>query len=308
MWTHLERIAGAGGGTAAGTVGGVGTRGPGERQIEIDRRIVKDRISHLKRELAKVLHRKQREVRSRHDQFTISLVGYTNSGKTTLINKLTGADQYTADQLFATLDTKTIRWDLGDGRSSLLSDTVGFVRDLPHHLVASFRATLEEAIHAELLLHVVDISSPTAWQQTEAVDEVLASLDCDAIPQITLLNKIDIANDASMAEMLACHRPGAISISAVTGQGLDRLTEAVTEQMQRNSVDVTVQVPHSEGKLLNEFIRLAEVKERRYVPDGVELDISIDLAQLSQLQGRYGTFHIIRPGSDHPDDTDLGDS
>jgi GTP-binding protein HflX len=306
MWTHLERIAGAGGATAVGTVGGVGTRGPGERQIEIDRRIVKDRISYLRREMARILGRKQREVRSRHDQFTVSLVGYTNSGKTTLMNRLTGAHQFTADQPFATLDTKTIRWDLGEGHSALLSDTVGFVRDLPHHLVASFRATLEEAVHADLLLHVVDISSPIAWHQIEAVDEVLAGLECDGIPQITLLNKVDIAHDGSMAEMLACHRPGALAVSALTGAGLDALVPAVVNQMLQDSLDVTVFVPHHEGKLLNEVTRLAEVKARRYVADGVELDVCVDRAQLSQLQGRYGSLRIV--GGTGSDPTDAPES
>ncbi len=305
MWTHLERIAGAGGATAAGVVGGVGTRGPGERQIEIDRRIVKDRIAHLKREIRQIDLRKQREVRSRADQFTVSLVGYTNSGKSTLMNKLTGADRFTADRLFATLDTKTIHWDLGDGRSALLSDTVGFIRDLPHHLVASFRATLEEAIHANLLLHVVDISSLNASRQMEATDEVLSSLSCNAIPQITLLNKVDIANDTSMAEMLACHRSNTLCISAVTGKGLDRLVEAVLYEMQRDSADVTVLIPHAEGKLLNEIGRLAEVHDRRYLSDGVQLDIRIDRAQLSQLRGRYRTLSVVKETSYPPDESSL---
>ena len=215
LWTHLERIAGAGGATAAGAVGGVGTRGPGERQIEIDRRVVKERISFLKRQIAEIDRRKQREVQSRTDQFSVSLVGYTNSGKSTLLNKLTHADQFAADMLFATLDTKTVRWSLGDGRSVLLSDTVGFVRDLPHGLVASFRATLEETIHADLLLHVIDISAPTAWQQMESVDEVLASLGCKQVPQIRLLNKVDIVDDMAMSEMLARQRSDTFRVSAL---------------------------------------------------------------------------------------------
>lgn len=176
MWTHLERIAGAGGATGVGTVGGVGTRGPGERQIEIDRRLVDRRVTQLKRQIAEIDRRKVRQVRARHEHFNVSLVGYTNAGKSTLMNTLTGADVLVADQLFATLDTKTQRWNLGEGTYALLSDTVGFVRRLPHHLVASFRATLEEAIHADLLLHVVDASSPTAWQQYQAVQQVLEDL------------------------------------------------------------------------------------------------------------------------------------
>ena len=275
-------------------VGGVGTRGPGERQIEIDRRIVKDRISFLKREIREIDRRKQREVRSRSDHFTVSLVGYTNSGKSTLMNKLTGAGRFVADRLFATLDTKTARWEFGDGHSALLSDTVGFIRDLPHHLVASFRATLEEAIHANLLLHLVDISSSEARRQMESVDEVLASLGCGKIPQITLLNKLDIADDTSMAEMLACHRPNVLRVSAVTGEGLDRLVAEVTRQMRPDSVDVTALIPHAEGKLLTEIGRLADVRARRYRADGVELDIRISPAHLSQLQGRYGKLSIVK--------------
>ncbi len=309
MWVHLERIAGAGGGTAAGAVGGVGTRGPGERQIEIDRRIVKDRISHLRREILKIDKRKQREVQSRSDQFTVSLVGYTNSGKSTLMNKLTGADRFVADQLFATLDTKTVRWDLGDGRSALLSDTVGFVRDLPHHLVASFRATLEEAIHADLLLHTVDVSSSAAWQQMEAVDAVLTSLACDQTPQITLLNKVDIADDSSMAEMLTCHRPDTLCISARTGEGLDGLADAVTRRMLRDSFELTVLVPHTEGKLLGEIVRLADVRDRRYRSDGVELDIRLRHSQFSQLRGRFRTLTVLarsRDGADRSGPSETG--
>lgn len=305
MWTHLERIAGAGGGTRAGAVGGVGTRGPGERQIEIDRRIIKDRISWLKREIGEIDRRKQREVRSRKDQFRVSLVGYTNSGKTTLMNKLTGSERHAADQLFATLDTKTVRWDLGDGVSALLSDTVGFVRDLPHHLVASFRATLEEAIHADLLLHVVDISVSTAWRQMESVDEVLASLSCTDIPRIVLLNKLDIANDTSMAEMLAFHRTESLRISALTGEGLADLCQAVLRQMHHDSVEVTVFVPHAEGKLLSELSRVADVRRRRYRVDGVELDLTVRRPQLLQLQGRFGKliFDAGDPGVDNRPDS-----
>lgn len=296
MWSHLERIAGAGGATSAGVVGGVGTRGPGERQIEIDRRIVKDRIALLKREIHKIDLRKQREVRSRRDQFTVSLVGYTNSGKSTLMNRLTRAGRYAADQLFATLDTKTVRWDLGDGRSALLSDTVGFIRELPHHLVASFRATLEEAIHADLLLHVVDVSSPVAWQQVESVDEVLGSIGCGEIPQVTLLNKIDIAHDTSMTEMLASHRRETLCVSALTGEGLDNLEECVRQHILGGSTEVTVRIPHAEGKLAGELSRLSEVLERRYLSEALELRVRIPRRQLAQLQGRYPALAVVPGG------------
>ena len=293
LWTHLERIAGAGGGTAAGAVGGVGTRGPGERQIEIDRRVVNKRISYLKREIAEIDRRKQREVRSRTDQFTVSLVGYTNSGKTTLLNRLTDAGQFVADMPFATLDTKTVRWSLGEGRAVLLSDTVGFIRDLPHHLVASFRATLEETIHADLLLHVVDISSPSAWQQMEAVDGVLASLECNKVPRITLLNKVDIADDMAMAEMLARHRANVLRVSALTGIGLDEVTAEVARQAQGDAVDVLVRLPHSAGKVLTELGRWGEVHDRKYLPECVELTLRINRTQLDQLRGRYPEISVV---------------
>jgi len=304
MWTHLERIAGAGGATSAGAVGGVGTRGPGERQIEIDRRIVRNRISHLKREIAEIDRRKQREVRSRGDQFTVSLVGYTNSGKSTLINKLTGTKRYVADQLFATLDTKTVRWDIGAGLSVLLSDTVGFVRDLPHHLVASFRATLEETIHANLLLHVVDVSSASARRQVESVEDVLRNLKCQDIPQVVVLNKTDIADDTTLAELLSCHRYSAIKLSALTGAGLDSLREAVLGHVQRGSVEVTVLIQHTAGKLMNELMQAVEPKARRYVAEGVELDLFIQRTQLEQLKGRFPTLRIIAEG--HADPVDDG--
>ncbi|MCO6438723.1 MAG: GTPase HflX [Phycisphaerae bacterium] len=289
MWQHLERVAGAGGGTAAGAVGGVGTRGPGERQIEIDRRLVRKRISHLREQLAEIDQRKIREVRARRDQYTVSVVGYTNAGKSTLMNRLTPAGVYAADRLFATLDTKTAKWDLGDGRSALLSDTVGFIRDLPPTLVASFRATLEEAIHADLLLHVVDISSPVAFAQMQAVDEVLKSIGCDTIPQITLLNKVDCMDDASMAELLARHRRECcLRISALTGQGMDELRQEVLQRMQGRELTAVVQMPYStSGKLLAELQRYGEVGERRYLEDMVEVDLRINRDQFAQLRARY---------------------
>jgi len=300
MWTHLERIAGGGGGTAAGSVGGVGTRGPGERQIEMDRRVVKDRISLLRRELADVLHRKQREVRTRTDQFTVSLVGYTNAGKSTLMNRLTGAGQFVADMLFATLDTKTVRWSLGEGRSILLSDTVGFVRDLPHHLVASFRATLEEATHADLLLHVVDASSPRAWQQAEAVEAVLADLGADKIRRITLLNKTDIADHSATAELLVQYRADVLRVSALTGEGLDELIGLVAKYAEGDAVDVSVRVPHADGKLLAELTRVAEVRDRRYFAEGVELAMRINRSQLRQLRGRFPSLVVIDDAGAEP--------
>lgn len=291
MWTHLERIAGAGGSTAVGAVGGVGTRGPGERQIEIDRRIVRKRIGYLKQQIEDIDRRKQREVLSRKDQFTVSLVGYTNAGKSTLLNRLTGSAQFADDMLFATLDTKTVRWDVGEGQSVLLSDTVGFVRDLPHKLVASFRATLEEAIHADLLLHVADVSSPDAYQQVEAVDKVLKELGCDDLPQITLLNKSDVADDASTVEMLARYRETML-ISALTGAGIESLVADVAGRLKGRMVDAIVEVSHRDGKLLAEIERVADVLERNYVSNGVKLRVRMNRVQMEQLCRVYPQLEV----------------
>ncbi len=294
LWTHLERIAGAGGATAAGAVGGVGTRGPGERQIEIDRRIAQKRISHLKREIREIDDRKRREVTSRGDQFTVSLVGYTNSGKSTLMNALTGTNRLAADLLFATLETKTVRWELGEGRSALLSDTVGFIRDLPHRLIASFKATLEEAVHADLLLHVVDAAAPTAYRQMQAVDEVLAGLRCDELPQILVLNKTDIADPGPLAELLIHRKTPSLRISAKTGAGLDKLAEEVYKKLAGETAEVTIRIPQRDGRLIAEIDRHADVRDRRYVADAVEADICMNRAQLRQLLGRHPSASIIR--------------
>lgn len=306
LWTHLERIAGAGGGTAAGAVGGVGTRGPGERQIEIDRRIVRDRISYLKREIDGIDRRKRREVESRGHEFSVSLVGYTNSGKTTLLNRLTSTSQLAVDMPFATLDTKTTRWRLGDGPRVLLSDTVGFVRDIPHALVASFRATLEETIHADLLLHVVDVSRPTALSQVESVNEVLDDLGCGESPRITLLNKIDVADDPTIADMVARREPWSLRISARTGAGLDELQREVAQVVRGRVSEATLLVPHAEGKGLAEIDRRADVVDRRYTDDGVEIDVRLSVELLSELCGRYQAVTVLKGGS-APGETSLDD-
>src|SRR5205807_3410305 len=186
MWTHLSRYK-----------GGIGLRGPGETQLEEDRRIVGQRIRDLRDRLAHVQKRKEREVASRREEHTVSLVGYTNAGKSTLMNALTGAGVYVEDKLFSTLDTRTRQWHLKEWGRVLLSDTVGFIRDLPHHLVASFKATLEEARQSRLLLHVVDASSPVAEEHIKAVNQILKELGCEQKPILLVLNKVDRVGDLS---------------------------------------------------------------------------------------------------------------
>lgn len=294
MWTHLERIAGAGGGGGAGMVGGIGTRGPGERQIEIDRRIVGDRVAYLKRQIEKIGQRKRREVASREGEFTISLIGYTNSGKSTLMNALTDAGRRVQDAVFVTLDTRTARWKLNDRQTVLLSDTVGFIRDLPHRLVASFRATLEEAVHADLLIHVVDASSASALEQVESVQEVLAELDAGEKPALMLLNKMDAAEDLSIVQILENRHERTVRGSARTGEGLDDLVAAVLREVNRNVVETTLRAGAGEGRLLAAINEAGRVQETRYDGGQVEMDVSMDGAVLDQLLSRFPQAAVVR--------------
>lgn len=275
MWTHLERIAGAGGATGAGIVGGIGTRGPGESQIEIDRRLAEKRVTLLKRKIAEIDRRKVREVRGRSDHYTVSLVGYTNAGKSTLMNALTGAGAGTADRLFETLDTLTRRWDLGNGRYVLLSDTVGFIRDLPHHLVASFRATLEEAIHADLLLHVVDAANREAEAHVAAVRQVLAELGAADKRTLLLLNKADAVQDDANLMLLRQQHPDALLISARTGLGLDQLHARVDQYLRGERQRLVLSIPAHDGKALGFVERFGDVLARRYVDGRAILDVLI---------------------------------
>ena len=203
LWTHLERIK-----------GGIGMRGPGEKQLEVDRRLVEKRVHDLSNELSTIHRRKERQVAARNDRMTVSLVGYTNAGKSTLMNALTEAGVLAVDKLFATLDTRTRRWQLPGWGPVLLSDTVGFIRNLPHHLIASFKATLEEARQADLLLHVADASSPVAREQIAAVYDVLEEVGIEAKDTILVLNKVDAAEDRGQVEMLRARYPNAVPISA----------------------------------------------------------------------------------------------
>jgi len=250
-WTHLSRIE-----------GGIGTRGPGETQLETDRRLVRRRIRDLRRRLADIDARKEREVAARRDQPTVGLVGYTNAGKSSLLNALTDARARVQDRLFATLDTRTRAWPLPHGLTALLSDTVGFIRDLPHHLVASFKATLEEAVHADLLLHIVDVSTGHVQEDMEAVESVLEEIGCRDKPQLVVLNKVDLVADEARLALARRSRPGAVATSAVRGDGLDRLAEAVLARLAGPQREVTVRADAADGRLLAWLQQHAEVLHR----------------------------------------------
>ncbi|MDP6543563.1 MAG: GTPase HflX [Phycisphaerae bacterium] len=267
MWTHLSRIAGG----AASSAGGIGTRGPGEKQIETDRRLVQKRISFLKRKITAIDKRKVRQIASRSKVFCTALVGYTNAGKSTLMRLLTGADIYVADQLFATLDTKTRRWNVDGAQRVLLSDSVGFIRDLPHHLVASFRATLEEAIHADLLIHVADASHPRVEHQIAAVDKVLEELDCHPKQQLLLLNKIDCINDPTIMTVLRQKYPKALELSALTGQGAEELARVVSEISRGDTIRVLLHANCGNGRLMQYIAQYAQVEQQTYTDSTAEI-------------------------------------
>ncbi len=274
MWSHLGRIK-----------GGIGLRGPGETQLEEDRRLVDLRVRDLKARLVEVQTRKEREVRSRQEEHTVSLVGYTNAGKSTLMNALTGAGVYVEDKLFSTLDTRTRQWHLKDWGRVLLSDTVGFIRDLPHHLVASFKATLEEARQARLLLHVVDASNPAAEEQIRAVIKVLEELDCDKKPTLLVLNKVDRLADPSYLHVLQRHHPQAVAISAATGLGLEALQEAVIEALGADFADAEIETSAANGKVLSYLSAHAEIYRQHYEDNRVCLRCRLPRHLLHHIQG-----------------------
>ncbi|MHC4075897.1 MAG: GTPase HflX [Planctomycetota bacterium] len=284
MWSHLDTVAGAGGATVAGTVGGIGTRGPGEQQLEIDRRLVNRRITELKRELLRIDGRRIREIDGRRGLFKICLVGYTNAGKSTLLNALTDAGVLVEDRLFATLDTRTRKWGLGNGIEVLLSDTVGFVRNLPHQLVASFKATLEEAINADLLLHIVDVSSPEALKEIESVELVLREIKCGHKPVIELFNKVDVVRQVGTVEMLQTLYPEAICVSAKTGFGLKQLAGVVLSRYKGTEVLLKVCSSHTNGKVRSFLHGYGTVLNEEYSEDGVVIDARLGRRQLTELE------------------------
>jgi GTP-binding protein HflX len=293
MWSHLDTVAGAGGGTAAGTVGGIGTRGPGEQQLEIDRRLVSKRITQLKRELESIDKRRVREINHRKGLFKICLVGYTNAGKSTLLNALTGADVVVEDRLFATLDTRTRKWTLTGGAEVLLSDTVGFVKNLPHQLVASFKATLEEAVNADLLLHMVDVSNPDASKQIESVNKVLAEVGCGEAPILEVLNKVDDVKRMGQLEVLQTLYPDAVCISAKMGLGLEQLSEAVLARYRGGEILLRVATSQSNGKVQSFLRAYGRILTERYLDGSVLVDARLGRNQLPGLKRLGAEIEIL---------------
>lgn len=297
-WTHLARQAGGGGGRS-GSVGGVGLRGPGETQLEVDRRDIRRRIDHLKVELEKVrTHRQQYRSRRRKSRIpVVALVGYTNAGKSTLLNRLSEADVYVADQLFATLDPTTRRVELPGGQVALFTDTVGFIQKLPTALVAAFRATLEEISEADLLLHVVDVTHENASAQAEAVIQTLAEIEADHIPVLTVLNKIDRLSDPEGARQTLQQFPKSVAISALKGVGINELLEMVRQELFETYMPVTVKLPFEEGGLISIFHEMGQVERIEHGRGGVLIQGRIP----GRLVARFRPFtYVETTGIDGP--------
>lgn len=280
MWTHLSRIE-----------GGIGTRGPGEKQLEVDKRLVSKRVLALKKKLGQVQRRREQQAKSRKEHTTVSLVGYTNAGKSTLMNRLTEAGVFVEDKLFATLDTKTSLCELGNGKKIILSDTVGFIRKLPHHLISSFEATLEEVIWADFLLHVVDVSSLDVIEQVNSVNNVLRDLECDEKPLIIVLNKVDALKDPSVITFFKSKYDSVVTISALTGQDLEKLKQMMITFADRGSMEIKLECYIGNGKLLAYIYDHSRVLDRTFTDSSVNFHIIIEKRDLSRLY-QLGGGHI----------------
>lgn len=274
LWTHLERLG-----------AGIGTRGPGESQIETDRRLARDRIAMLRRRLRGV-EQNRGVMRSRRQDSAlpqVALAGYTNAGKSTLLNALTGAEVSIGDRLFHTLDPTTRAYEY-EGRRYLITDTVGFIDKLPHQLVEAFKATLEETVLSDLILHVVDASSPEEQLQMEmqAADSVLGEIEVDDKPRILVLNKIDLLTDEERAEVRIAH-PDAIPVSATTGEGLEDLKAAIEHAFEQTMLPVELLVPYAEGARLHDLHEVAGKVDREDGPDGVLVKTRLPLGEVHRF-------------------------
>jgi GTPase len=291
-WTHLER-----------QKGGIGMRGPGETQLETDRRLIGQRVRVLTKRLEKIQQQREtgRQARAQIPVPSLALVGYTNAGKSTLFRSMTGADAYVADQLFATLDPTVRRVTLPGGTPVVVADTVGFIRELPHELVAAFRSTLTEAREATLLLHVVDASDPRRDEHIAQVDAVLAEIGAREIPQIIVYNKIDRLGEDSRIARDPDGRVTAVWISAQQNLGLDLLTGAIAERISRFARSARVQVPASAGALRSRLYAAKAVREEHIMDDGsIELVVELPDTELLVLARTAGVQILEVRGADMP--------
>jgi len=285
MWLHLSRQAGGGGGSS----GGGYTRGKGEKQIETDRREIKRRSERLRKELEEVscYRHTQRSRREKREVPVFGVVGYTNAGKSTLMNRLTDAHVFVEDMLFATLDTTTRQFTLPNHQKILLVDTVGFIRKLPHLLIAAFKSTLEEAVQADILLHLIDSSHENALEHAQATLEVLKELDAQDRPIITVLNKVDLVAEnpeqEATIQKLRFSYPRAVQISAVTGEGLDQLFEEMIYALKDRRQRLTLKIPQSEYSVVATAIREGEIFSQEYADNDVLIDVELPNMLACQL-------------------------
>jgi len=289
MWSHLSRQAGSG---AGGSGGGGYTKGEGEKQIEIDRRLLKQKIEVLQSEIAEVrAHRDtQRTQRVRQEIPVFAIVGYTNAGKSTLLNSLTDSAVFVEDKLFATLDTTTRKFMLKNNQEILLIDTVGFIRKLPHLLVAAFKSTLEEAIQADILLHLVDASHHMAEEQAETTYEVLNELGAGEKPIITVLNKVDKCDNQAMIQRMRLKYPKTVLISALNRTGFDDLQEAMVEELSRQRHVVDLRIPQSDYASVSEVMRLGNILHQDFEENDVLLKVDLPAA----LAGKMRKYYVVR--------------
>jgi GTP-binding protein HflX len=265
MWTHLSRLATGGG-------GGRHLRGPGETQLEMDRRWVRRNIGQVRKALQAVEKQRTVQRRNRSEKVKVSLVGYTNAGKSTLFNRLTGESVLVEDKLFATLDSTTRKVDLPQKQQILLSDTVGFIKKLPHQLVAAFKATLEEVTEADLLLHVIDVSHPEAEAQIAAVNEVLDELDATEIPTFMVFNKIDQLKTEDDLHLLQCQHPDAFPISAHRGDGVETLMDTLAKRFAELGTNLAFSIPYTEGKTLDLLYKHGTVLNTEYTDEAIHVE------------------------------------
>ena len=273
-----------------GMRGGIGARGPGETKLETDRRRIQDRITKLEKELKHVAKSQatQRKSRNRSSVPSVALVGYTNAGKSSLLNRLTDAGVHVEDRLFSTLDSTVRRLDLPGGQEIVLSDTVGFVRRLPHQLVEAFRSTLDETTDADLLLHVVDGAEPSAEGQIAAVRQVLEEIDAAAVPELLVLNKSDIADPTGFERLRMLH-PDAVAVSAETGDGMEDLLEAVVKELSAMTTEMELLVPYDRGDVVAALHRTGEVLDTEHEASGTRVRVRLPNAEA----GRYAELAVI---------------
>jgi GTPase len=273
LWTHLSK-----------QFGGIGTRGPGETQIETDRRMIRERISSLKEKLEKISTQRRTQRKGRKEFFRVSLIGYTNVGKSTLLNTIADADVFVENRLFATLDPTTRAVKIDEGNQILLTDTVGFIRKLPHHLVASFKSTLEETVEADLLLHVIDLSHPQMEDQIQVVQSTIADLGAAQKPMVYVFNKVDAVEDRSFLKDLQNRFSPSVFISAKRGINMSGLKEEILSMIHDSFEEITFTVPPNEYKLLSHLHDLSESAEESYDENGITVKAKVSSSNINAVK------------------------